>query len=437
MSGLSTLGAIGGGGFGALMGQAGNLFSAPRRALWNMLGLPQHGNELVSNLTGLDKQSALAQALGMGTEIAGDPLMYTGALFGKGLGGSYAGELAQDAALAGRAGRMSSAASELGSMDSALAKAEQAYNASKAAEIGSLPQLPTIASGRSAMVSRYNPQDVQPLMDYGLAREVVSPPTYGNNAAFPTGLAAEGLVTGSIPKALEGTPAYLPSSDPGRMGLAGLPGYEIPRGLPGQPGLPMQKVASPVPGTPDYATMQYSMTPDDLQLIRELAAKNMMKQSAIPGNAPVFDYGAMVNPNAPYNQAKLMEDYLAALNQNRKMNPTIGQMQSGAPTGLPRGYPQNYEIPQYPGTPATLTQPAYPPTPMNMESMQSLLKEMPALSYMTPQQASELLMQMAAPVEQQLASRMLNPADWRNIGIAGGAAAGVGTGLGLTDYKYR
>ena len=60
----------------------GDTLSAPRRYLWSALGLPEHGNELVSNITGMDPSSFGANALGFGAEILADPLTYAGAALG-------------------------------------------------------------------------------------------------------------------------------------------------------------------------------------------------------------------------------------------------------------------------------------------------------------------------------------------------------------------
>lgn len=78
-------------GLGAAAGQLGDLMSAPRRAAWSMMGLPENGNELVAKAAGglgydMDPEGALAHALGMGAEMLGDPLSRIGALGA--LGGS-------------------------------------------------------------------------------------------------------------------------------------------------------------------------------------------------------------------------------------------------------------------------------------------------------------------------------------------------------------
>lgn len=76
--------ALAGGAGGGVLSQLLDAMSAPRRALWGMFGAPEHGNELVSKLTGADANGALANILGSIAEIAGDPMTYAGgAIFGK------------------------------------------------------------------------------------------------------------------------------------------------------------------------------------------------------------------------------------------------------------------------------------------------------------------------------------------------------------------
>lgn len=60
----------------------GDTLSAPRRYLWSALGLPEYGNELVADLTGMDPSSFGSHALGFGAEVLGDPLTYAGAALG-------------------------------------------------------------------------------------------------------------------------------------------------------------------------------------------------------------------------------------------------------------------------------------------------------------------------------------------------------------------
>lgn len=75
-------GALGAGAGGGMLHVLGEALGAPRRALWNALGGPDTGEELVSNLGLADRRSALARALGLGAEVLLDPLTYVGALPG-------------------------------------------------------------------------------------------------------------------------------------------------------------------------------------------------------------------------------------------------------------------------------------------------------------------------------------------------------------------
>lgn len=88
------------GGFERLMGDIGGALSAPRRALWSMLGGPESGAQLVANMTGGDASSGLNQGLGFMAEILGDPLSYAG--MGAGMLGRLAGRAAGATSAPGR-----------------------------------------------------------------------------------------------------------------------------------------------------------------------------------------------------------------------------------------------------------------------------------------------------------------------------------------------
>lgn len=81
-----------------LIGGLGDALSAPRRAVWGALGLPEHGSQAVANLLGVDPQGLLAKGLGLGAEVLGDPLTY--ATMGLGAGAAKLGTRAL-----GQAGR--------------------------------------------------------------------------------------------------------------------------------------------------------------------------------------------------------------------------------------------------------------------------------------------------------------------------------------------
>lgn len=67
---------------GGLLGQFGDILSAPRRAFWGMFGGPETGDELVSNALGTERGSALSKALGFGAEMLLDPMTLGGAFLG-------------------------------------------------------------------------------------------------------------------------------------------------------------------------------------------------------------------------------------------------------------------------------------------------------------------------------------------------------------------
>lgn len=78
-----TLGSAIGMGLGELAEKAAGVLDAPRRLAWQALGLPESGAEAVSQLTGLESDSPLAKALGIGAEMIFDPVnLATGGLGG-------------------------------------------------------------------------------------------------------------------------------------------------------------------------------------------------------------------------------------------------------------------------------------------------------------------------------------------------------------------
>src|SRR5262245_28532632 len=80
---MSTLATGLTGALGGLLGQAGEMLSAPRRALWSALGAGEgSGAELAGATFGLDPEGTAAQLLGVPMEIAGDPLTWAGAALG-------------------------------------------------------------------------------------------------------------------------------------------------------------------------------------------------------------------------------------------------------------------------------------------------------------------------------------------------------------------
>ncbi len=159
---LEALGTALGGLGGGLLGQVGGALSAPRRAMWSALGLPDSGAEMMSSITGGDASSPLLQALGIGAEMVLDPLTL-GSMF---LGGPAA-RLAAFPWQHGR--RLEQTAGALGAGQSAaLQDLSMAAQATQAAR-GNLPQvagylgradLPGMAAGATKSYKMAHPDTI-------------------------------------------------------------------------------------------------------------------------------------------------------------------------------------------------------------------------------------------------------------------------------------
>lgn len=99
-----------------ILGTIGDVLSAPRRMLWGALGGPEHGNQLMSQLFGMDENSGVAKGLGFGAEMLLDPLnMILAAPLLKGaMGASRAGAGAMEALNAAKAAEAAGAAGAAG-----------------------------------------------------------------------------------------------------------------------------------------------------------------------------------------------------------------------------------------------------------------------------------------------------------------------------------
>lgn len=154
-----------------MLGQLSDVASAPRRAVWSMLGLPESGNELMGKM-GMDPESALAKALGIGAEIVGDPLN----LFGIPMAGRL-GNLASR--LGPKYQRLLSESSELARP---LAAADEAVMAERAAmasrhadEAQRLAGIGEAAMPQGDVLSRLMGMDVGGMTPERLARDALMP----------------------------------------------------------------------------------------------------------------------------------------------------------------------------------------------------------------------------------------------------------------------
>lgn len=168
----------GGAGLGGLAGQLGDTMSAPRRAVWGALGLPDSGSELLHQTLGMDPDSLMTKGLGMGAEVLGDPLTYAGMGLGK-LGGMGA------EGAAGALGRF------LGDESGALKiPASMLGDAAKAGEASAELQGGTRALG---LPTGGGPEGVFPGARLNLPEE-------GKALPLPEGMAKQDLSAGPVPE---------------------------------------------------------------------------------------------------------------------------------------------------------------------------------------------------------------------------------------------
>lgn len=91
--------------------------SAPRRAAWGAMGLPEEGSAALQQLFGMDPDDPLTKVLGGGAEFLGDPL--TWATLGGGAAGLLGGRAlaGAKAAAAGRTAKIAGLGAEMGEME--------------------------------------------------------------------------------------------------------------------------------------------------------------------------------------------------------------------------------------------------------------------------------------------------------------------------------
>jgi len=148
---LPQIGAAAGGAAGGLLGQAGDILSAPRRATWGLAAkLAQQagigsgeaynsGQEMIDALLGGggDTTDPFNQIVGAGAEMLLDPLSYAG-----GAAGMIGGMLGKGKAAAGLASKAAQEASLAGRLES-MAGSGLGSELSKASELASMRQMPT------------------------------------------------------------------------------------------------------------------------------------------------------------------------------------------------------------------------------------------------------------------------------------------------------
>ncbi len=129
-SALGTAGAATGLGVGSLLGGLSDMLSAPRKYVWNKLGLGENGSDFVNNLFEgkVDPHGLPGTILGHGAEMLLDPLnllfMGGGNLIGKGIGKGLDISKGVAASRAGLAGELGSLAAEKAALGEAGALAK-------------------------------------------------------------------------------------------------------------------------------------------------------------------------------------------------------------------------------------------------------------------------------------------------------------------------
>lgn len=185
----ASLGAAGAGaglGLGRLLQEVFDVLNGPRREIWSQLGLGENGDELMGKL-GLDVENPLVKALGMGSEMALDPVnlltMGTGGAAGKVAGGAVEHMAARAAAKAGVQNEIAALA-KLGSVADAGAAAQQASKSTLLQKLENfipshadvtykpsvLDELPGLSSLTKTPVeySRVDPRLAQQINDMGI-----------------------------------------------------------------------------------------------------------------------------------------------------------------------------------------------------------------------------------------------------------------------------
>ncbi len=296
-------GALIGSGAGGLLGQVGDVLSAPRKAAWSMLGMPEDGNQLLAQTFGMDPDAMLTRALGMGAEVALDPLTYLGMGLGS-VGGKVFGKAA---------GAASGVAREVEALQAAKAAAYSGLQGRAAGEAATI-------QGQLARVPGLATQDVP-----GIAGGMTKPAALAHKGAYDE-LAAAGFARPNAGPMPMGHPSPVP-------GLEVL-GRQLP---PGFKSVPMKgtvagrQIGSGVGRVGDDALP--AILPDEVALMQEMAA-------ARPGGALGMDPAVFLEDFARSNAN--------AMNAATPM-PTLGQHWGG---NMPRGWSEalgdvtSMEVPQ-------------------------------------------------------------------------------------------
>lgn len=305
-----------GGALGGVMGQVGDVLSAPRRGLMSLLGMPESGSQLLAETFGMDEGSALTKALGFGAEMALDPLTYAGMLAG--------GPLGRMAAVPWQRGRQ-------------IDQSVDALNATKAAAQGALAEGNAVAQELRAAVPQvaggfdaYNLPGVA--AGQGKAVKHVSPQAMEGLGALATPMDAGATVMGGLPanRGLPGGMAYRGvRGDGGRMTGTGLTDQSFGKPL-------------PLMGPEDVAFLQgQGAGAGQSELARQLAVEQLGR--ALP-QGPVAGLGGL-DPRQALSSVEETLPWLLRQQQRYQLTPAdiglvglAGGAAAGGTLGMMGGY---------------------------------------------------------------------------------------------------
>lgn len=195
----------------SFLSDVGDVLQAPKNALWSVIpglhddsGNAYSGSQVAHNLVGTDEDSVWGKALGLGIDVAGDPLTWAAPLIGRGVGAAARGL----GFLGDTAGAGASVAADAGAATDALAGAMKSAEPLASAWDAALPAAAGSDGGSAAamlplrrrfgMVKNVTPIPQEPRSPSELARMMeVATGNYNRLIADPN-LMFAGEMTGPI-----------------------------------------------------------------------------------------------------------------------------------------------------------------------------------------------------------------------------------------------
>jgi len=268
------------GGAGGFLGQLGDTLSAPRRYLWQALGMPDDGASLLNQTFGMDKDAMLTKILGFGAEAAFDPLTYAGALMG--------GPLAKMGASAMNARKVAPLAEEVSALAAARSAAQEGLvnragmeagtvsnYADQAAALARDHDLASIAGGRTKSYGSFTDPLAESMSNAGMG-------TVGPDGRLVT--LGEGTPSGASMRQLK----------------SGVKGQQAGSQMQVNP---LMDEGNALGNAHPYKSMQ-PLLPDELAHLQEVTKANV-------GNR----WRSLRNPEAPFSEKDLIDNYIAKMSE--------------------------------------------------------------------------------------------------------------------------